>query len=530
MFQFQIWAIYANTQTTTTQTTPQKTLEQQKKDQETIDEMHAFLQMIQNMANGGLTINSLTQDMSKREAMKQLWFSDSSIDFFDKILWEFKQKIWNWAKQDTYKTVNAYRYIIKSIWKKKTDNQRRNHILDYLNYTFQEYLDEYEQQLPYFQNVSYDQLWNGVWEVRAEIPRTHTEVWFYFWNNTHQAFQTQKYGRYLMYLQAWDGITSDFAWQLYIKDKNGNYKYYQSNQYLAYEYNDSIQLANTGIEINGITDELRSGYRWTVRQVQKWAVYVWDQISKVDVSKHLRNFDNLDEQYQEDFYEWFRDTLTLNGMYDVALNIVAWIWIWKVFTIIKNGFFKKFGAKVAAKLWARVIPLIWWAMFWYSAYQVWDENVRYYGYCSKDLSFRKDGKSPLYYCGKVMVNGAFIAAWMWISKVHSVGAFKIKFRSTFKNWNFAEWMLDYKYDKHVIRRWEWSVSITKEQYLSKSRELLSSQPNSNIIEHITKNGFILKYNKVTNEFATWKPDGTIETFYRPNRWYEYVKEQFIKYP
>ena len=91
-------------------------------------------------------------------------------------------------------------------------------------------------------------------------------------------------------------------------------------------------------------------------------------------------------------------------------------------------------------------------------------------------------------------------------------------------------MLDYKYDKHVIRRWEWSVSITKEQYLSKSRELLSSQPNSNIIEHITKNGFILKYNKVTNEFATWKPDGTIETFYRPNRWYEYVKEQFIKYP
>lgn len=108
---------------------------------------------------------------------------------------------------------------------------------------------------------------------------------------------------------------------------------------------------------------------------------------------------------------------------------------------------------------------------------------------------------------------------------------RLNLRRKFKTWNFASWKLDKHYQDHVFSRWEdWPTNITKNEYLNRARSLLSAKPNSNIIEHVNKNGFIFKYNKITNEFATWKPDGTIETLYKPTRWYEYVKEQIIKYP
>jgi len=106
-----------------------------------------------------------------------------------------------------------------------------------------------------------------------------------------------------------------------------------------------------------------------------------------------------------------------------------------------------------------------------------------------------------------------------------------KLRNLFKNGNFASWKLDKHYQDHVFNRWEdWPTNITKNEYLNRARSLLSAKPNSNIIEHVNKNWFMFKYNKITNEFATWKPDGTIETLYKPTRWYEYMKEQIIKYP
>ena len=420
--QFQIWTLYASTQDTTTST--QTNTEKQWTEDEVIDEVNAFLQSIMNEVNSGVTVSSLASNMSKREAMKQLWFSDSSIDFFDKILWEFKEKIWNYTNKDTDRTIKAYKYINKIIPRKKTSNQRKNHVLDYFQYTFQEYINEYEQNLPYFKNVSYVQLWNGKWEVKVEVPRTHTEIWFYFWDNVYKKLNTQQDGNYLLYLYAFLRDTRDFHGQLYVKDNMWNYHYYQNNRYLSYNYNEDLALTSNQITINSFTDNFNMWYHWYIKQIKTTVQYAWEKVSEVDASKYFRKFDTLTPEQQEEFYEWVRDTLTLNGMYEAALNVVAWIWLWKIWTILLSWIFKKFGKKAVAKVSAKALPFLWWAILWYSVYWAWEENIQYYVYCSQSLSFRHEAKWPLYYCGKVMVNGALVAAWVGISKALRVGAYE----------------------------------------------------------------------------------------------------------
>jgi len=87
------------------------------------------------------------------------------------------------------------------------------------------------------------------------------------------------------------------------------------------------------------------------------------------------------------------------------------------------------------------------------------------------------------------------------------------------------------YSKHVIERGEWGAdcTMTTQEYLKKAQDLLNSPVEGNIEGFVSKNGYTFRYNKVTNEFATAKPNGTIETLYRPKRGLEYWLEQIVKY-
>lgn len=57
----------------------------------------------------------------------------------------------------------------------------------------------------------------------------------------------------------------------------------------------------------------------------------------------------------------------------------------------------------------------------------------------------------------------------------------------------------------------------------------NSEINGNIDGFTSKDGWIFKYNKSTNEFATAKPDGTIETLFRPKDGVNYWMLQIEKY-
>ncbi|MFC1894949.1 hypothetical protein ACFLYH_03295 [Candidatus Dependentiae bacterium] len=96
---------------------------------------------------------------------------------------------------------------------------------------------------------------------------------------------------------------------------------------------------------------------------------------------------------------------------------------------------------------------------------------------------------------------------------------------------FNEESLQKHFKKHVIDRAEWGVEckMTIDQYLAKARELLSSPIGKNIDGFVSKNRFVFRYNKLTNEFATAKPDGTIETLFRPKKGLSYWNDQIKIY-
>jgi len=96
--------------------------------------------------------------------------------------------------------------------------------------------------------------------------------------------------------------------------------------------------------------------------------------------------------------------------------------------------------------------------------------------------------------------------------------------------NFAEGRLQKHFDKHVIERGEWgNQTISIEEYLRKTRELINSPVGGNIDGFVSKGGYTFRYNKITNEFTTAKPNGIIETFYRPKVGLVYWQEQIAKY-
>lgn len=89
--------------------------------------------------------------------------------------------------------------------------------------------------------------------------------------------------------------------------------------------------------------------------------------------------------------------------------------------------------------------------------------------------------------------------------------------------------LEKHYDKHVTKKAEWNPPLTREEYYGRAKELAQSPVGGDIEGFTSKEGYVFRYNKDTNEFLTMKPDGTIETLYKPERGYEYYLDQVEKH-
>ena len=103
--------------------------------------------------------------------------------------------------------------------------------------------------------------------------------------------------------------------------------------------------------------------------------------------------------------------------------------------------------------------------------------------------------------------------------------------STWKANSFAPGKLETHFHKHVIKKAEWgsNTSMTINDYLNRAKNLLNAKINKNIEQFISKNGWVFRYNKITNELAIAKPDGIIETLFRPAEGINYWIEQIKKY-
>lgn len=84
-------------------------------------------------------------------------------------------------------------------------------------------------------------------------------------------------------------------------------------------------------------------------------------------------------------------------------------------------------------------------------------------------------------------------------------------------------------DAHIEKHLSEFGDITNEEYINNARNLLNTKTSKNILGFTNENGFVFRYDKKKNEFATSKPSGIIETYYKPKKGYEYWKEQIEKY-
>ncbi|MFO7290753.1 hypothetical protein SAMN04488025_12914 [Planifilum fulgidum] len=88
----------------------------------------------------------------------------------------------------------------------------------------------------------------------------------------------------------------------------------------------------------------------------------------------------------------------------------------------------------------------------------------------------------------------------------------------------SEKHLDDHYVKHVIRQKEFG-NISKEEYLRRAQELVTSEPGGDILVKRRSNGDRLFYNQRTNEFAVLTEDGIIRTFFKPRDGIDYFRRQ-----
>jgi pyocin large subunit-like protein len=88
----------------------------------------------------------------------------------------------------------------------------------------------------------------------------------------------------------------------------------------------------------------------------------------------------------------------------------------------------------------------------------------------------------------------------------------------------SEKHLDDHYVKHVIRQKEFG-SISKEEYLQRAQELVTSEPGGDILVKRRSNGDRLFYNQRTNEFAVLTENGIIRTFFKPRDGIDYFRRQ-----
>lgn len=98
-----------------------------------------------------------------------------------------------------------------------------------------------------------------------------------------------------------------------------------------------------------------------------------------------------------------------------------------------------------------------------------------------------------------------------------------------KEWMKAEFPTPKKFAKHIEKHIGEYNNISEMEYLSKAQELLAAELSSNIEGFVDNEGFIFKYNKVTNDFAIGRPDGKISTLFKPAEGLEYWKGERIKY-
>lgn len=98
-----------------------------------------------------------------------------------------------------------------------------------------------------------------------------------------------------------------------------------------------------------------------------------------------------------------------------------------------------------------------------------------------------------------------------------------------KKWLESDFSTKKKFDKHIEKHLHEYGNISEKQYLENARKLLSKALSKDVEGFVSKEGFVFKYQKSTNDFAIGRPDGYISTLYKPVEGYEHWLQQIKDY-
>ncbi len=83
--------------------------------------------------------------------------------------------------------------------------------------------------------------------------------------------------------------------------------------------------------------------------------------------------------------------------------------------------------------------------------------------------------------------------------------------------------------KHVQDHIADYPGFSVEDYQNYARNLLNSVIGNDIEGFTSEAGTVFRYNNITNDFATARPNGVIQTLYKPTKGREYWEKQIVKY-
>ncbi|WP_312907237.1 phage minor capsid protein [Tissierella praeacuta] len=94
-----------------------------------------------------------------------------------------------------------------------------------------------------------------------------------------------------------------------------------------------------------------------------------------------------------------------------------------------------------------------------------------------------------------------------------------------KEWLKSTFSTEKKFNRHLEKHLGEYGDINPEEYLNTARNLLAEPLSEDVEGFSSKENFVFKYRKSTNDFAIGRTDGKISTLFKPDKKLEYWKEQ-----
>lgn len=98
-----------------------------------------------------------------------------------------------------------------------------------------------------------------------------------------------------------------------------------------------------------------------------------------------------------------------------------------------------------------------------------------------------------------------------------------------RKWLKSQFPTQKKFDTHIKKHLGEYGDITQKEYLNMARELLAAPLSDDVEGFVSKDGFLFKYRKSTNDFALGRADGKISTIFKPKDAYDYWLQQIKDY-